>query len=402
MSHYFSIGLLHVVLALLSLTAIEAISLPDCQTVAPQQKTLTSVHTSFAHFVNAPFGIIFDSQKDVAFAALVGSRRNSTLGVLDTSTFTPHLIRQIPLPVAFESVAGVALTHDGQHILLAANTGGVLVDAARAIVGSPNAVVGTLNGITGNQTPGDGAIEVTVSLEDDFAFVSQEYGSSQTSNRGDIDVFRLHKPTANGSITTTAIGYLVLGHEVVGTTLSPDGSILYATSEGSAQNDTNFGTLSVIDVETLKTNPSKALLSTVLAGCSPVRTIVSSDGKTVWVTARASNHLLAFDAEKLVSEPSEALLASVQVGTLPVGLTFARNETRILTADSDRFNYTNATSGLSVVDVDAALAGQPSVLGRIPTGLFPREVAISPNGRTILVSDILSKEIQAIDVATLP
>lgn len=133
-----------------------------------------------------------------------------------------------------------------------------------------------------------------------------------------------------------------------------------------------------------------------------MRIAVSSDGTTVWVTARESNHLLAFDAAKLISNPNEAPLASAQVGTSPIGLVFAQNERLILTADSNRFNYTNTTTGLSVVDVGAALNGKEAVLGRIPTGMFPRQFAFSPDNSTILVSDYLSKEIQAVDVSTLP
>ena len=79
----------------------------------------------------------------------------------------------------------------------------------------------------------------------------------------------------------------------------------------------------------------------------------------------------------------------------------AKHGSRILTADSNRFNYTNATTGLSVVDVHAALRGEQAVVGRIPTGQFPRELAISPNSRTILVSDYGSEEIQALDVTTI-
>ena len=276
-----------------------------------------------------------------------------------------------------------------------------MVNVTRAIAGSPDAVVGALNGTVRDQIPGDGVIEVTVSLDNRYAFVSQEYGARPAVTPGNIDVFKLHKPTSNGSVLGTAIGYLNLGDEVVGTALSPDGGILYATSETISLGSTQ-GSLSIVDVKTLETSPSEALLSNVTSGCGPVRVIVSSDGKIVWVTARESNHLLAFDSAKLVSNPGEALLASVQVGTFPVGLTLARNETRILTADSNRFNYTNATTGLSVVDVHAALAGREAVLGRVFTGLFPREFAVSPNGRVIFVADYTSKEIQAVDVATLP
>ena len=367
--------------------------------MAPLQNTLSNVRTAQLNVSESPFGIVYGQQQDTAFVTL-----NNTLGILNTSNFPPSLARQIALPTAYtglEGALGLSLTHSGKYVLVAAGPGLIVIDTALATAGSPDAVVGVLNGTTGTQTPGDEAIEVTLSLNDKYAFVSQEYGSDLGVTSGNIDVFKLHKPAANGSVSGTAIGYLNLGFAVVGTALSPNGKRLYALSERISLNTTQ-GSISVVNVQTLKTDPSAALVSNATAGCGPVRTIVSSNGKTVWVTARESNHLLAFDAAKLVSDPNEALLASVQVGTSPVGLTFARNESRILTADSNRFGYANATTGLSVVDVQAALAGNPAVLGRIPTGLFPREFAVSPDGDIILVADFTSKQIQAVDVATLP
>ena len=133
----------------------------------------------------------------------------------------------------------------------------------------------------------------------------------------------------------------------------------------------------------LKTKPTNALLSTVTAGCGPVRVIVSRDNRVVWVTARESNALLAFDASKLISDQGAALFTSIQVGTSPVGLVFVRADERlVLTANSNRFAgadpalYGNATNGLSVVDVHAALRGQQSSnLGQIPSGKISARIS---------------------------
>ena len=390
--------------ALAWIGAVGAVTAPGCQTVAPLEKNLTSVRTTEITVPAPPFGVVYAQQSDIAFVAL-----NQSLGVLNTSAFTPTLIHEIPLPAPYVSVsgaAGIGLTHNGRYVLVTASSAAVIVvDAAKAATGSPEAVVGVL---TGAAAAGDSSIEVTISEYDKYAFVSQEYGSSQTSGRGTIEVFKLQRPTTNGTVSGTYVGYLVLGDAVVGTALSPDGRILYATSETASSNTTQ-GTLSVIDVKKLEIDPSKALISNVPAGCGPVRVIVSRNNQVVWVTARESNALLAFDASKLVSNRTTALLASVQVGTSPVGLVFSgANESRILTANSDRFAgldpsvYGNATTGLSVVNVDAAIRGEQASLGQIPTGLFPREMAVSPDGKTILVTDYGSSMIQAVDVSTLP
>lgn len=396
MTRSFSFGLwLASVLAWIG--AVEAVVTPGCQAVAPLEKNLTSVRTAQITVPAHPFGLVYAHKHDIAFVAL-----NTSLGVLDTSAFTPSLIHEIPLPAPYESVqgaAGIAITHNGRHVLVTTfSTAVIVVDAAKAAIGSADAVVGVLNGIA---AAGDSAIEVTISKDDKYAFVSQEDGSRQTGGLGTIEVFKLHRPAANGTVSGTYVGYLILDELVVGTALSSNGRFLYATSETSS--NTTQGTLSVIDVEKLKTNPSEALISKVPAGCGAVRVIVSRDDKVVWVTARESNALLAFDASKLISDQSAALLASVQVGTSPVGLIFAgQNERRILTANSNRFGYGNATTGLSVVDVEAALRGGQATLGQIPTGLFPRELAKSRDGKTVLVSDYGSLMVQAVDVATLP
>ena len=393
----FSVGQL-LVGALAWIGTAGAVTIPSCQNVAPPEKNLTSVRTTEITVPAPPFGVVYAQQKDIAFVTL-----NTSLGVLNTSAFTPSLIHEIPLPASYVSVSGgtgIALTHNGLYVLVTASSNAlIVVDAAKAATGSPEAIVGVLNGTA---AAGDSAIEVTTSGHDDYAFVSQEYGSPQTSGGGTIEVFKLQRPATNGAVSGTSVGYLVLGDAVVGTALSPDGRILYATSELASSNTTQ-GTLSVIDVEKLKTDPSKALISSVAAGCGPVRVIVSRDNQVVWVTARESNALLAFDASMLVSDQNAALLASVQVGTSPVGLTFAGvNENRILTANSNRFLYRNATTGLSVIEVEAAIRGEQANLGQIPTGLFPRELAISPDGKTILVTDYGSSMVQAVDVSTLP
>lgn len=389
-------SLLAVILAWLGFCG--AVTVPVCQTTAaPPEKNLTDVRTAEVAVPAHPFGLAYAHQKDRAFVAL-----NTSLGVFDTSALSPSLIHEIPLPAAalsFNGATGIGITHDGRYVLVTTfSTTLIIVDAARAVTGSLDAVVGVLNGTA---AAGSSGIEVTVTQDGQYAFVSQEDGSPQTDGRGNVEVFKLDGPTANGSFSGTPTGYLTLGVAVVGTALSPDGSLLYATSEMSS-NTTGEGTISVIDVEKLKTDPSNAVISSVTAGCGAVRVIVSQDGQRVWLTARESNALLAFDAAKLISNPTDALLASVQVGTAPVGLTFARNDTRILTANSNRFNFPNATTGLSVVDAEAAICGEEAVLGQISTGLFPRELAVSPDGSTVLVADYASSDVRAVDVATLP
>jgi DNA-binding beta-propeller fold protein YncE len=144
------------------------------------------------------------------------------------------------------------------------------------------------------------------------------------------------------------------------------------------------------------------VVSTVRAGCNPVRVIASANGADVWVTARASDCLLGFAAARLVSDARRALIARVQVGEAPVGLALADRGQRIVVADSDRFLAVGRSASLAIVSVPAALAGRPALLGYVRAGSFPREMALEPGGRTLLVSNFESDQLESLDVATLP
>jgi hypothetical protein len=144
------------------------------------------------------------------------------------------------------------------------------------------------------------------------------------------------------------------------------------------------------------------VVATVAAGCNPVRVIVSGNGDAVWVDARASDDLLCFSAARLLTDPSRALVAIVPVGELSVGLALVRGGSLIVIADSDRFDVAGKVANLSVVNVAAALAGKPAMVGYIRAGLFPREMALEPGGRTLLVTNYASDQLEAVSVPGIP
>jgi DNA-binding beta-propeller fold protein YncE len=163
-----------------------------------------------------------------------------------------------------------------------------------------------------------------------------------------------------------------------------------------------MGTLAVVDMHKAETNPGSSVIKVDDAGCGPARVITSADGKDVWVTAGGSNALLAFSAAKLLSDPKHALVARVSVGEIPLGLVMVNHGSRIVVANSNRENMSGVVAGLSVIDVSKALAGKPAVLGIVKSGLAPRQFALEPNGRTLLVTNTDSGQIEAVNVAQLP
>jgi DNA-binding beta-propeller fold protein YncE len=189
----------------------------------------------------------------------------------------------------------------------------------------------------------------------------------------------------------------------VGLAVSPDGRWLYATSEVALRSQrSNQGTLTLINLSLAETHPASSVVATVAAGCNPVRVITSADGRQVWVTARESDDLLCFSAAALQNDPARALVATVRVGEAPVGLMLVKNGSLIVVADSNRFGAPGANSSLSVVDVAAALAGKSAVLGVIPAGQFPREMALEPGGQRLLVSNYASGQLEAVSVPSIP
>jgi DNA-binding beta-propeller fold protein YncE len=258
-------------------------------------------------------------------------------------------------------------------------------------------VLGTLSA----SAPGDsagGAINVVLSPDDRFAFVSLE-------DAGVIAVFNLHAALADGFRRSAFVGQIRLGVAPIGMAISPDGRWLYATSEavagplGGAPTD---GTVSVVDLRSAERSPANAVLARATAGCSPTRVIVSADGNVVWVSARSSDELLAFSANRLRSDPSRALLSATRVGEAPVGTALVDQGRQIVVTDSNQFDTPGARSGLTVVDTAAALAGRPALLGVVKAGAFPRLLSIAQDGKTLLITNFASRQLESIQLDQLP
>lgn len=72
----------------------------------------------------------------------------------------------------------------------------------------------------------------------------------------------------------------------------------------------------------------------------------------------------------------------------------------MLVANSNRFAGGTSPQTLSVVSTQRALAGQSAVIGSIPVGAWPRELA--SDGQSAILTNFLSDSISLIDTAKLP
>lgn len=366
---------------------------PACSTATGHAPKLRQVSTVLTKVPFRPFGVTALPDGRFDFVATAGTNSVAVFANRSLKNGGPKLVRQIPLPNRnSKSALGTHLTSDGKYLLIANSNGGAeVMSVSKALNGGKGAFVGALNA-TGQAL---GAIEVSTSRDNRFAFVSLE--SSQA-----IAVFNLRRALAKGFGRADYVGRIPTGLAPVGLAVSPDGRWLYATSEVALHSKGDGGTLSVINVKTAESRPARSVVATVSAGCEPVRVITSASGSIVWVTARASDALLGFSAAKLLSAPKRALVADVRVGAAPVGLALVNGGSRIVVADSDRFNLKDAASSLAVVSVRKALDGRGGLAGYLRAGGFPREMAVLPGGHTLLVGNFESEQIESVDTAELP
>jgi len=368
---------------------------PGCSSATAKAPLLTGVAAAMVPVSGNPFGVAVTPDGRWAFVANGGSidvlRTGASLAPVTVVTI-PVQVTTAPAASGVGQLLGETLTPDGRYLLAAAGGGAVVVSVARAEQGRRSAVLGTMSDPTG----GNGAIEVAVSRDGDYAFVTEE-DSMQ------VAVFNLHRALTQGFGPADFVSMIPVGNAPVGMAISPDGRWLYVTSEVMAGEPAgNVGTLTVVSVARAEANPSASVVATVAAGCNPVRVITSADGREVWVTARASDDLLCFSAAALRTDPGRALVAIVRVGEAPVGLMLVRNGSLVVVADSNRFGARGASSDLSVVDAAAALAGKPAVVGLISAGLFPREMALEPGGQHLLVTNFASGQLEAVSVPSIP
>jgi hypothetical protein len=97
-----------------------------CQGTAPAQTNITGVTSAYVSVPGLPFGAIHAPDGNRAFTTF-----NTTLGILDTSSFEPRLPQEVSLANTTggeEGALGLTLTRSGHHLLVAQGQGVVVLD----------------------------------------------------------------------------------------------------------------------------------------------------------------------------------------------------------------------------------------------------------------------------------
>ena len=364
---------------------------------------------SFIDVPSNPFQALPSADGCWVFVSMPGgpARGSSKIGVLRRSGGILKLERVITID---GNPTGMILTHDGQLLIVADGPRIAFIDVDKLTKTSKDAVLGYLD------EPGRlGRIYANVTRDDKTLFVADE--NAQT-----ISVIDLAKLRASRFRASEIVGKIPTGTAPIALTFSPDEKTLYTTSqaapkalnwaiqckrEGAAAADTTpvnpQGAILVIDVARAQTDPSHSVIGAVPAGCSPVRLVLSPSGDRVYVTARNSNALLVFDRAKLTSDPPHARIGSVTVGTAPVGVAVVDSGRKVVVTNSNRFaGSSNDRQTLTVIDATKIGSGENAILGSIPAGAFPREMRVTSDGMTLIVTNFASSSIETIDLTRLP
>ena len=360
---------------------------------------------SYVPLPGHPFSTIASPDGCWLFVSLTSSNPKSANGVAMLRRVDGRIALQKVFPVE-ASPTGMVMTHDGKLLIVADDEYVVFMDVARMTSGGGDPILGYIS-----DGRFSGSVYANVTADDKFLFVSDE-------NTERITVINLEKARAEGFKETAKVGTIPVGVAPIALTFSPDGKWLYTTSQvapkslnwpvackpegadpATAKEEDPQGAIIVVDVVRAQTDPSKSVVSSVPAGCSPVRLAISPSGDRVFVTARNSNSLLAFDTNTIRSHSEHAQVGKVPVGSSPVGVAVVNDGKFVLVTNSNRFaKDQSARQTLTVIDAGRASEGQAAITGSVPAGIFPREFGQSPDGKTLFVANYTSNELEVIDL----
>jgi DNA-binding beta-propeller fold protein YncE len=337
-----------------------------------------------------PFSAIPTADGCAIFVSLTAARPgdSSQIAVLARAGGKITVARTI---AAAGQITGMALSPDGRVLAAADDAGVTLFDTQRLIQGAADAVLAR-----GADGAGSGAVYAAFSPDGRFLAISDEQARAITLY--DFAAFTKGKPLK-------AFGRIPVGYGPTGLVFSPDSKRLYAAVQVAAAPGAQCpdeagrgqphagGELVVIDAGRAASSPGRAVLAEIPAGCNPVRVALSPSGDRAYVSIRGSNAVASFDTARLVAERDRAATALFKVGKSPVGVT--ATDKLVFVTNSDRFG-----SGQSQT-VSAIDTADPTRIRSIPAAGFPRELKLTADFRTLLITNFDSGVVELVDLARL-
>jgi DNA-binding beta-propeller fold protein YncE len=317
------------------------------------------------------------------------------------------------LSLGTPSANGLAFLPDGKTIVVGVGDAGV------AFVNVQDAINGKAVPYFAGQGVGAGTFDVVVSPDGKYVFASNEYGVIDQS-RGNIGIIAVHADPDGRVTHPETIGQLPTGDVVPSLALSADGSRLYVASELVPAHDPPHiagsgntlltktdcvqekgtpgrpnGFITVIDTQRAIDAQRRAgsVLSSIASGCSPVRLVETADSSALFVTARGDNRILVFSPRLMESDPEHALLhAFSSNGEAPVGMRLFAHDHMLAVANSNRFADAPGTAAFFGI----FKSGDATTLQTLAAGGFPRNITLSPDGQSLLLTNYTSRALQVI------
>jgi DNA-binding beta-propeller fold protein YncE len=163
------------------------------------------------------------------------------------------------------------------------------------------------------------------------------------------------------------ISKLALGDHPFAGRLSNDGKTLYVSLLGAAE---------VVSVDV--TRPTSAhIIDHIAVEPHPNDLVITGDGR-LFVSCGNTNHVVAVDlaTKKVMEAVSVAPTPKAPVGSTPNSVALSADGKQLLVADADNN---------SVAVIDITERGMSRVTGFIPTAWYPTVVTVTPDGKRVLI-----------------
>ncbi len=339
----------------------------------------------------APFGVVASADSKHLFVATTsGEKGLAAYDITDSGLTRSGFIALDGAPVDF------GLSADGGLAVVAAESRVYFIDTAKLAAGGAGAVLGQM-------ALGNTSINAAVSPDGHFAFVAEE-------GEALITVIDLDKARANRFDKSAVVGTIPVGYSPISIVFSKDGRWIYvgveavvsglnwpndcADETGRGQSHAQ-GAIITLKAAAAEQAAAHAVAGIAAAACSSVRIKLSDDGGKAYMTARGSGEVVAFDTAGLPGVVSKTPATKASVGASPVGI--AGDGRRLFVALSNRYVQGDGASSVVIVDPQTL-----AVTGRIPAGVFPRELAVTPDGRWLFIGNFGSSDLEQVDLKAVP
>src|ERR1700687_2985989 len=172
--------------------------------------------------------------------------------------------------------------------------------------------------------------------------------------------------------------------------ITPDGAYAYVTLTGTA----GLNSVGVISMALALSDPTNAVVATVLVGANPYGVAITPDGAHAYVANAGSNSVSVIDTALALTNPTNAVVATVFVaaGSAPYGVAISPDGAHAWITEPAR-------GAVAVIDTAPALNNPPGVpVAEVPLPAFGRSfgtsfaVAISQDGTFAFVTSVAATQ----------